>query len=107
MSIEKAKGFAKSEAEKGTDKVMVKALLITNGLVGSEAEAVKVLKEIGLTKSMKRGFNQAYYDYLAEGKKDWSEVEKWLRSNGSENTVRHLSHYKGIFGMANAIWAVK
>ena len=67
--------------------------------------AREAAKEAGVAsaRGRKGGFRSAFYAYLIEGKRSMSEVEKYIKENGSGNDIKHLTHYQGIAELTNAI----
>ena len=92
--------------EAGTTKAKIKATIILEDLVATEAEANTVVKEVGVTRTGATGLRAIYYDKLVDGEfQTRAEAEAYLLAEGSENTKRHLSHFLGVYDLVARIKA--
>jgi len=72
------------------------------GAGASFADSLKYWKEYGANKNA-RGFKPKFYAYLREGIRSKSEVDMFVKENGSDNDYRYLKLFEGIAELANSI----
>lgn len=59
------------------------------------------MKDRGYSASRSGGFREDFYEWLKEAPRTMDEVKAYCEENGSENTMRHLTHFQGIAQLAN------
>lgn len=67
------------------------------------SKVAKVYRELGGPAGKRMGFRATFYEWLKEDTRGMDEVKEYVETNGSQNDIRHLTHYQGIALLANAI----
>lgn len=76
------------------------------GLSPAEAKAYCDMLFVKEGKATASGYAADFYSKLKDGPMNNEAFEQWIKA-GSQNVMRHKTHYNGIREMANAIWAKK
>lgn len=85
----------------------IRAVLVVEGLVDTNSEAVKVTKRVGLTSTVKRGFKARYYGWLAEEPRTKAEATEYIMADESENVKKNISAHLSVYELSASIWANK
>lgn len=86
--------------EDGLTIAKIRATLTLEDYTGKEISAA--IKEAGIS-SAKRGFASDFYDFLAKEQRLESEALEMIMA-GSDNVIKHKSHYLAIWELSNNIW---
>lgn len=104
-AVSKIRASFDAAKEKGATPDELKLLIVNSGVPFSKVPAV--YKELGGTKARRAGFRADFYEWLKEGHKTAAQVEDYVKENGSNNDIRHLTHYQGLAELTNSIHASK
>ncbi len=101
MSIENR---VKELVGEGKTLALVRATLLVEGYKSKEIAAAT--KGIAANKAGD-GFNERFFDYLAEERRSDAEIRAFCEEYGSENTIRQFSWYARIGKLSQKVWDAK
>lgn len=98
MSIENR---VKELVGEGKTLQLVRATLLVEGFKQKDIREATV----GLANAQHRdGFNERFFDFLAEERRSDEEVKAFCEEYGSENTIRQFGWYSRIAKLSQRVW---
>jgi len=96
------KNFINDRINAGKSYAKVRQLLLDMDHAKDAKEAEKFLKDAGVEKAVKRtSVIDGLYDYMFEAPRSYEDFETWIKSNGTDGTLKAINAHERVRVLMN------